>query len=267
MAEKENVAAAISRAQEELGNALTELDSISAFDPGVVGFAAHALNNYLTVAGGTVELLQVFTAGHPDPQVQVLLEGLAHNSEMMHHTVSQLMTTGSTQNPKLRFRKWFIPTLIQRSCNYYQRAATRKQIDIEYENASGLPHVWTDPMAVAAVMDNLLSNAVKYSPLGRNIRVSVQGEAEWVVCRVQDEGPGLDAEDQAKLFQRGVRLKPQPTGGEQSAGFGLAVAKGLVDQLGGKIWCESEPGQGCCFAFCLPVYDGQVAEHRSGTAL
>ena len=52
---------------------------------------------------------------------------------------------------------------------------------------------------------------------------------------------------------RGVRLTPRPTAGESSSGYGLAVAKDLVERLGGQIWCESTVGQGSCFAFRLPA--------------
>jgi two-component system sensor histidine kinase/response regulator len=81
----------------------------------------------------------------------------------------------------------------------------------------------------------------------------VRGEQGGAVCSVQDEGPGLSQEDQARLFQRGVRLTPRPTGGEASTGYGLAVAKELIERLGGTIWCQSELGQGACFSFRLPA--------------
>jgi signal transduction histidine kinase len=114
--------------------------------------------------------------------------------------------------------------------------------------------VQTDRVVVAAVLDNLLSNAIKYSPTGAQISVLVWVDVGWVVCEVQDHGPGLSLTDQARLFQRGVRLTPQPTGGEPSAGYGLAVAKELVERLGGTIQCESELGTGSSFRFRLPAY-------------
>jgi signal transduction histidine kinase len=96
------------------------------------------------------------------------------------------------------------------------------------------------------------------------IHVRVRGEAGWGVCEVRDEGPGLSPADQARLFQRGVRLAPRPTGGEPSTGYGLAVAKELVEKLGGAIWCESVLGQGCCFSFRLPAYQELTPSPGSG---
>ena len=118
---------------------------------------------------------------------------------------------------------------------------------------ANVPLVMADRVVVAAVLDNLLSNAIKYSQPGTEINVQVSSDSDWVVCKVSDQGPGLSPADQAHLFQRGVRLTPQPTAGESSAGYGLAVAKELVERLGGSIWCESIVGRGSRFSFRLPA--------------
>jgi signal transduction histidine kinase len=261
MNEKEQASAAILRAQADLEQALREIEKIPAYDPGVVGFSAHALNNFLTVTGATVELLLSSLADHPDPQVRKWLEGLSHVTGLMRHTLSQMMALSAPKDAAFRLLKWDLPPLVQRACNYYQRIADRKNIIISCEIAAGIPPAWTDPVAVSAVMDNLLSNAVKYSLPGKKIRVQVRGEKSGVVCSVCDEGPGLSGDDQAKLFQRGVRLNSLPTGGESSSGYGLAVAKEMIDKLGGDLWCESTLGAGACFSFRLPAYEDNVQQN------
>ncbi len=257
MNDKKQATEAILRAQAELEQALCELDKMPALDPGTVGFSAHALNNYLMVTGGTVELLRCSLEDHPDPQILNWLEGLGHLTELMRHTVSQLMTSSAPKDVKLRFLKWDLDPLVRRASKYYQRIADRKSILIVYESTIDIPPVWTDPVAVGAVMDNLLSNAVKYCYHEKRILVQMRGEAASVVCSIRDEGPGLSQEDQAKLFQRGVQLSSVPTGGETSSGYGLAIAKELVDKLGGDLWCESTLGAGACFSFRLPAYQEQ----------
>ena len=249
---KELVASAIARAQAELAEALSELEKIPAFDPGSVAFVAHALNNFLAVTGGTVELLEMHLGGNADEQVRVWLEGLRHATDLMTRTVSQLVNASANVGGHLWLEKVDLPLLVQRACSYFQRVADRKAIRIVVEPAAGVPPARTDRVVVAAVLDNLVSNAIKYSQPGKQVHVRVWGEAGGCVCEVRDEGPGLSPADQARLFQRGVRLTPTPTGGEPSTGYGLAVARELVEKLGGVIWCESELGQGCCFSFRLP---------------
>jgi two-component system sensor histidine kinase/response regulator len=254
MNEKEQVTAAILRAQSELERALGDLEKLPAFDPGAVAFTAHALNNYLTVAGGTVEMLLWTLGDHQNPQITNWLQGLSHATELMRHTVSQLMTSSAPKDAQLQFMKWDLAQLVRRACDYYQRIADRKNILILCEPPGEIPPVWTDPVAVAAVMDNLLSNAVKYSFPGKRIWVELRAESITVVCSVRDEGPGLSQEDQARLYQRGVRLSTEATGGEPSNGYGLAVAKELIDRLSGDLWCESTKGAGACFSFSVPKY-------------
>jgi signal transduction histidine kinase len=260
---KEMVASAIARAQADLAEALSELEKIPAFDPGSVAFVAHALNNFLTVTGGTVELLVEHLGGGADPQVRVWLDGVRHATDLMARTVSHLGTASATAGAQLRFEKVDLPLLVQRACTYYQRVADRKKIRITVDTAEGVPPVLTDRVVAAAVLDNLLSNAVKYSPAGGEVRVRVRGDAGFGVCEVRDEGPGLSSADQARLFRRGVRLTPSPTGGEPSTGYGLAVAKEMVEKLGGEIGCESVLGHGCRFSFRLPAYREPAA--GSGT--
>jgi signal transduction histidine kinase len=261
---KGQLAAAIVRAQEHLEHALSELERLSAVDPHVVACAAHALNNYLTVTEGTIELLLSSLAAHPEPQIHTWLAGLRHVTTLMTHTVSQLMGVAVTQETTLRCEPVALPVLVQRVCHYYQRVADRKDLRILYSASGEVPQVWTDRVAVAAILDNLLSNAVKYSPHGKRIWVQVQGDQTNARCSVQDEGPGLSHEEQGRLFQRGVRLSPRPTGGESSMGYGLAVAKELIEQVGGGIWCVSTPGQGACFSFRLPAYQAPVPEPSDG---
>jgi signal transduction histidine kinase len=153
-----------------------------------------------------------------------------------------------------------LPTLVQRACDHYRRVADHKQIVINVEADVSSPFAWADRTAVAAVLDNLLSNAIKFSPPQKRIWVRVTAEPAHLVCAVQDEGPGLSDQEQARLFQRGVRLSPVPTGGEPSSGYGLAVAKELIEKLNGEIWCESRLGQGASFSFRLPMY----AEEQHG---
>lgn len=253
-AQKDDVAASIARAKADLEQALADLERIPAFDPGALSFAAHALYNYLNVAAGSVELLRTNLADHPDPEVHVWLDGLAHATRLMLVTTHQLMGFAADGRPELLRDRIELATLVQRACDYYQKVAARKEICIFFECASGPPAVWADRVAVAAIMDNLLSNAVKYSEPGKRVWVRVRREENQGVCSVRDEGPGIGPEDQTKLFQRGARLSARPTGGESSTGYGLAVARELARQLDGDVCCESRLGEGACFSLRLPLY-------------
>jgi signal transduction histidine kinase len=250
---KEQLVASIASAREELDQALAALAKLPAFDPGTVGYAAHAISDYLTIVGATVDLLQAALAGHPDVEVQNWLERVRQATHVMDHTVTHLVNASAACEPQYLLGLVDMVRLVRTACDYYQTIAARKQIRISYGPAVETAFLRTDRCAVAAVVDNLLSNAVKYSDRGKRVRVVVaQGPAK-VVCHVEDEGPGLSQEDHARLFCRGLSLTAEPTAGEPSSGFGLAIAKELVEKLGGRIWCESSLGHGARFSFSLPT--------------
>ncbi|MBN1993836.1 MAG: GAF domain-containing protein [Anaerolineae bacterium] len=117
------------------------------------------------------------------------------------------------------------------------------------------PHgsVMADPARLQQVVDNLISNAVKYSPPGSMVKVGVRQTGDGWRINVQDEGPGLTAEDRRHLFQNFARLSARPTGGEKSIGLGLAITRRMVEAHGGEIGVDSEPGRGANFWFTLPA--------------
>jgi signal transduction histidine kinase len=250
---KQRVIASIIDARGQLESALSDLETLPAFDSSSVPFAAHALSSFLSIADGTVEMIIGLLPGDTDPQIFRMLEGMRHASNLMMRIVSHLMNNAAVTDLKFQYENFDLAHLVHRACAYYQRLASRKNIVLTMDFTSDVPTVWSDRVAVAAVMDNLLSNAVKYTPIGKTIYVSVRKSGNDAICTVRDEGPGISLEDQAHLFERGVRLGNVPSGGEPSAGYGLAVAKELVERLGGAIWVESQPGHGASFSFRLPT--------------
>ncbi len=102
------------------------------------------------------------------------------------------------------------------------------------------------------IFDNLISNAVKFSPFKSVIAITVRCREKITQVAIRDQGPGLTADDMKKLFGKFQRLSARPTGGESSTGLGLAIAEQLVRKHQGRIWAESEPGQGTTFYVEFP---------------
>ena len=124
-----------------------------------------------------------------------------------------------------------------------------------------LPGVF-DPLRVEQVLTNLISNAIKYSPSDTEIRVQVRQEDEAAVVCVSDQGPGLSAAEQERIFERYFRAEAGRRDPSSGVGLGLYISSELVEYHGGTIWVESAPGAGAMFCFRLPL-DGTVAlSHR-----
>ncbi|HEX3806909.1 MAG TPA: GAF domain-containing protein [Gaiellaceae bacterium] len=110
-----------------------------------------------------------------------------------------------------------------------------------------------DPEKLRQVLDQLVSNAVKYSPGGGTVTVSALRRADAVEVAVADEGVGIPPSERDRIFSKFYKA-----GGGQGTGLGLFIARGLVREMGGRMWVESEEGQGSRFAFELPPVEEDV---------
>ncbi len=253
------VAISIEEAITSLADALAELDRIPVHDRAVVGFVAHALNNYLSVTDATLGLLADALRDHPHPEVDGWLAGLRRLGSMMRHTTGRLLRSASHGEFPLKPDYLDLPRLMQRACEHYRLRAQHKQLEIVCRSLGEIPQTWADSLAVAIVADNLLSNAVKFSKPGGEILVQILPGPAGVVCSVRDHGPGLTVLDRARLFDA-AQPPTVATSGEPATGFGIAIAKGLVERMSGRLWVESEPGRGACFFFRLPYHPATRVE-------
>jgi signal transduction histidine kinase len=121
---------------------------------------------------------------------------------------------------------------------------------IEVEATPVLDPVYGDRSAVAHVLQNLVDNACKYSEPGTIVRVGVEDQPAQVLLTVADEGAGIPGHELDGIFERFHRVGD--AGPRGSVGLGLHVVKSLVAAHGGRVWCESEPGNGSRFSFTLP---------------
>ena len=124
---------------------------------------------------------------------------------------------------------------------------------------SDLPDVYADQRRMRQVFLNLLENAFKYTPDGGKVRMAIfHRTSQWIEVSVCDSGPGIPVDEQERIFQDRVRL-PQTSSTTSGFGVGLSVCRRITEVHGGRIWVVSEPDEGACFCFTVPVWDGQGA--------
>jgi PAS domain S-box-containing protein len=115
------------------------------------------------------------------------------------------------------------------------------------------PVIQGDEVRLRQVLDNLLSNAVKYSPEGGLVEVGGLFDGETVTVYVRDQGVGMTASEQERIFDRFYRVDGALSRKTQGTGLGLYLAKAIIEAHGGSIRVESEPGHGSTFYFTLPI--------------
>jgi signal transduction histidine kinase len=111
---------------------------------------------------------------------------------------------------------------------------------------------WCAPDQVQRVLLNLVTNALRHTPSDGAIAVLVEGRPQALQVTVEDTGDGLDPEAQRRMFERFWRGDAARTSGTAGAGLGLAIARGLVEAQGGRIWAEPRGGGGARVCFTLP---------------
>lgn len=245
-------AESISQAMAELSDALEVLEHMPD-DDSLVGFVAHAMENYLSVSEAALGLVERAIGDHPNPELSRWIDGLRHLGGLMRHTVGRLLRIPPAGEFPLRPGSVDLPLLMERACDYHRPSAARKQLKIVCRAVGEVPPVWADRVAIAIAANNLLSNAIKVSRPHGDIVVQIMPGPGGVVCSVRDHGPVLTFSEHARLFAYADAPGSMP---EPSQGPGLAIAKELVQRMHGRLWAENHPDYGVCFAFRLPYQSG-----------
>ena len=150
-----------------------------------------------------------------------------------------------SQKLDLNMQKIDLQDLLSEVNNTLKSETKRKKIKVNIESEE--LYVTLDKDFAIQVFENLFSNAIKFSPPEKRVEIKLIKENGKVRAEIKDEGPGFTKDDMKKLFGKFQRLSARPTGGEHSTGIGLSIVKKYVEAMNGKVWCESEPGQGANF--------------------
>jgi two-component system sensor histidine kinase/response regulator len=219
-----------------------------------MGIVAHDLRSPLGAIKGYAELI-LDDLGMDRAELQDCVQRIRETATRMAEMVQNLLDANRIERGEMELN--LAPTDLGSALDSVvetQRPhATAKQQTLHLQREAGSVVIVMDPIVAVQVLENLVSNAVKYSPPGKNIFVRLKKQAQGVRVEVQDEGPGLSAEDQKKLFGKFARLSAKPTGGEHSTGLGLSIVKKMVEAMNGKVWCESELGRGATFIVEFPT--------------
>jgi GAF domain-containing protein len=215
---------------------------------------SHELRTPLNAILGYTELMTDGAYGEPSEKMLGILRRLEANGRHLLGLINDVLDLSKIEAGQLELElsDYSVQDIAQTVRSTLEPLATDKKLMFKVEVAPQLPPGRGDGRRLTQVLINLVGNAIKFTDTGE---VAIKAEANngSFHVSVRDTGPGISAADQAKLFQEFQQADNAITRKKGGTGLGLAISKRIVEMHGGKIWVESQPGQGSTFAFTLPV--------------
>jgi PAS domain S-box-containing protein len=229
----------------------------------MLSVVAHDLRNPLNTMLMAAEMLA--DSAPPDSQTHRHAKIVQRAGERMNRLVQDLLDVKRIESGRLamEFQRTAAHALLLEAVETLRSLAASASIDLALENLGDeQPPVWADPHRVQQVFSNLIGNAIKFTPRGGRVVVRCTPGESALQFEVRDTGPGIPAEHLPHIFGQFWQANRRD---HRGIGLGLAIAKGIVEAHSGKIWVESEPGEGSSFFFTLPVVndaDGKTTDKR-----
>ena len=236
---------------------VTVLQDTDRFKTQFIAVASRKLRDpLLQLRRGLYALAQGFSGEMTALQTE-LVASASQEAEKLDDLMSDLIEVAELDSGKRELKLERLRPLqaLNEARDHYCDEAAKKHIRLEVSAYADLTTVQADRRALRSILDNLLSNAIRFTPDQGEILLSAEEIKNFVQFSVRDTGRGIEAERLSTIFDRFSTLS------ERGTGLGLALARRLVESLGGQIAVESRLGHGSTFRFTVPVAVAQEVQH------
>ena len=246
------LAVAIDR--ERLANEAFEAEALRRSDAtktAVLRAVSHDLRSPLTAIRAASDGLEDDTLVLTDEDRRGLLDTISVEVRRLERVVDNLLALSRLQAGVVATvpEVWTVEDLVYGSLAEVGRSTERVNVSVPADT----PPVLVDAVQMRQILGNLIDNALKFSPPESPVTVRVNRTRKEVIVRVIDQGRGLPENELEHVFEPFYRGAPAQD--QTGTGLGLAIARGFAEANGGRLWAESRPGQGACFALALPPAD------------
>lgn len=229
-----------------------------------VSIVSHELRTPLTSLRGSLGLIDGGVAGALPPQMAQLVGIARSNTDRLVRLVNDMLDLARIEAGRLdlELRPLDPEDLVEAAFAEIRGLAEQAKVRLTDSADPGRRPVLADRDRVVQVLINLLSNAIKVSPPGAVVEAFVGPAAEGKIrLEVRDEGPGIPGTQIRRIFEKFQQLERDDGRRRGGTGLGLTISKAIVEQHGGSIGVESEPGRGSTFWFDLPVCPSGAEAH------
>lgn len=223
---------------------------------------SHELRTPLTSLAMAIDLLQQEVPGPLTEFQQDLLETASEDNERLKKFVEALLALARLEAGMFQPERLLLDfdSVVQQATSALRLPFSQAGVKLEISIEQDISPIQGDQEQLGWVVTNLVGNALRHTPEGGRVRISVFAEDDQLHVTVTDTGSGIPKESLEIIFDKFVQVKGTMAPG--GAGLGLSIAKTVIEAHGGRIWAESELGQGSTFHFMLPLYveEGVLAE-------
>ena len=239
---------------DEIQDKSRQLEEASQHKSQFLANMSHELRTPLNAILGYTELMADGAYGEPSEKMLGILKRLEANGRHLLGLINDVLDLSKIEAGQLALElsDYCVQDIAQTVRSTLEPLAADKKLAFKLELAPDLPPGHGDGRRLTQVLINLVGNAIKFTDAGE---VAIKAEANngSFHVSVRDTGPGISAADQTRLFQEFQQADNAITKKKGGTGLGLAISKRIVEMHGGRIWVESQPGQGSTFAFTLPI--------------
>jgi GAF domain-containing protein len=246
---------------DEIQDKSRQLEEASQHKSQFLANMSHELRTPLNAILGYTELMADGAYGEPSEKMLGILKRLEANGQHLLGLINDVLDLSKIEAGQLvlELSDYSVQDIAQTVRSTLEPLANDKKLAFKVEMATELPPGRGDGRRLTQVLINLVGNAIKFTDAGE-VAIKAEANSGLFHVAVRDTGPGISATDQAKLFQEFQQADNAITRKKGGTGLGLAISKRIIEMHGGRIWVESEPGQGSTFAFTLPVHVEQQVE-------
>jgi len=215
--------------------------------------ASHEFKTPLTSIVGLTKMILDEKAGKLNKKQREALELVYCDSKRLRGSVQKILDISKIESGKMVYNigKVDLKPLFDEVLQTLKIIVDSKELTVTKNIKKNLPQAIVDKDRITLVIENLISNSIKFTPVGGRIDVSASKEGDDILVEIHDTGEGIPEEDKEKIFEKYYQAKmgSESTGG---SGLGLVICKKIVEAFGGRIWVESQLGEGSTFKFTLP---------------
>ena len=238
-----------------------------------IGTVSHELRTPMTSVKGYLDLLIGGMAGEMNAAQKRFLSTIKINADRMINIINNVIYISDLDRAPLRLdmKPTDVVEQINEAVDAIREQLEARDLALSLEVADDLPPARADPTRLRQVLDNLLSNACKFTYPGGQIKIGAQfyegdgveaDSSGFLLVSIADTGVGIVPEERENIFEPFYRAENPLEVEAAGVGVGLTIARSLVQAHGGRMWVESEPGQGSVFYFTLPLLEqrGQIKD-------